>query len=132
LDRITKRGFKLHPLIQSLKPFGFFEYNQLQKSSFCVLSDSGTLSEESALLGFNGILIRTSTERPEVIDKGTIIIGGIKTNDIIQAIEMSREMKQSRVPTVLPTDYQDENVSIKVVKLIQSYTNIINKNIWDK
>ena len=132
LDRITKRGFKLHPLIQTLKPFGFFDYNKLQKNSFCVLSDSGTLSEESAMLGFNGVLIRTSTERPEVIDKGTMIIGGIDTNDIEQAIEMSRSMKNNNEPSVLAPDYTDKNVSIKIVKIVQSYTKIINKVIWNK
>lgn len=132
LDRITKRGFKLHPLIKTLKPFGFFDYNKLQKNSFCVLSDSGTLSEESAMLGFNGVLIRTSTERPEVIDKGTVIIGGIETNDIEQAIEMSRAMKNNNEPTALAHDYVDKNVSIKIVKIIQSYTKIVNQVIWRK
>ncbi|MHB8159526.1 MAG: non-hydrolyzing UDP-N-acetylglucosamine 2-epimerase [Thermoleophilia bacterium] len=132
LDRISKRGFKPHPLVQNLKPFGFFDYNQLQLNAFCVLSDSGTLSEESAILGFNGILIRTSTERPEVLDKGSMIIGGIETEDIEQAIELSRKMKQNQEPAVLPGDYRDENVSTKVVKIIQSYTKIINKRTWDK
>lgn len=132
LDRITKRGFKLHPLIQTLKPFGFFDYNKLQSNSFCVLSDSGTLSEESALLGFSGVLIRTSTERPEVIDKGTVIIGGIETNDIEQAIEISRTIKSNNEPTVIATDYRDENVSIKIVKIIQSYTKIVNQVIWHR
>ena len=132
LDRITKRGFKLHPLIQILKPFGFFDYNKLQKNSFCVLSDSGTLSEESAMLGFNGVLIRTSTERPEAVDKGSIIIGGIQTNDIEQAIEMSRVMKSNKEPVSLIPDYHDSNVSVKVVKIIQSYTKIVNQFIWHK
>jgi UDP-N-acetylglucosamine 2-epimerase len=132
LDRITKRGFKLHPLIQTLKPFGFFDYNKLQLNSFCVLSDSGTLSEESALLGFNAVLTRTSTEHPEVIDKGTVIIGGIETIDIEQAIELSREIKQNNESPTLPFDYKDENISIKVVKIIQSYTKIVNQNIWKK
>ncbi len=132
LDRIKKRKFKLHPLVQNLKPFGFFDYNKLQKNSFCVLSDSGTLSEESAMLNFNGVLIRTSTERPEVIDKGSVIIGGIKTIDIEQAIELSREMKQNNEQLVLAADYSDTNVSAKVVKIIQSYTKIINKTVWDK
>lgn len=132
LDRITKRGFKLHPLIQTLKPFGFFDYNKLQKESFCVLSDSGTLSEESAMLGFTGVLIRTSTERPEVLDKGTMIIGDIDTDSIEQAIEMSRLMKKNNEPTLLAPDYSDKNVSIKIVKIIQSYTSIINQVIWHK
>lgn len=132
LDRIQKRDFKLHPLVQNLKPFGFFDYNHLQMNSYCVLSDSGTLSEESAILGFNGILLRTSTERPEVLDKGTVIIGGITETDIVQAIELSQEMKSNNEPSVLAPDYVDHNVSIKVVKIIQSYTNIINKVVWDK
>lgn len=132
MDRITKRGFKLHELVQSLKPFGFFDYNNLQMNAFCVLSDSGTLSEESAMLDFNGVLIRTSTERPEVLDKGSVIIGGIQSNDIEQAIELSRAQKKNSETYSLPADYQDKNVSIKVVKIIQSYTKIINKAVWDK
>jgi UDP-N-acetylglucosamine 2-epimerase (non-hydrolysing) len=73
---IESSGFKFHPLVRNIKPFGFLDYNKLQKNAYCVLSDSGTLSEESAMLGFPGILLRTSTERPEVLDKGTVIIGG--------------------------------------------------------
>jgi UDP-N-acetylglucosamine 2-epimerase (non-hydrolysing) len=132
LDRIKKRGFKFHPLVQNPKPFGFFDYNHLQMNSFCVLSDSGTLSEESAILGFNGILIRTSTERPEVLDRGSVIIGGIVEDDIQQAIELSREMKENNEPLLLAHDYQDKNVSSKVVKIVQSYTKIINKVVWQK
>lgn len=132
LDRITRRNFELHPLVRSLKPFGFFDYNHLQMNAFCVLSDSGTLSEESAILGFNGILIRTSTERPEVLDKGSVIIGGITQTDIEQAIELSREMKNNNEPSVLAPDYLDKNVSLKVVKIIQSYTKIINQFVWRK
>jgi len=130
--RIEERGFKFHPLVRQLKPFGFFDYNKLQLNSFCVLSDSGTLSEESAILGFPGILIRTSTERPEVLDKGTVVIGGITERDIVQAVELSRAMWENKEETVLATDYTDENVSVKVTKIIQSYTKIINKTIWGK
>lgn len=132
LDRIQKRNLKLNPLIQNLKPFGFFDYNNLQINAFCVLSDSGTLSEESAILDFNGVLIRTSTERPEVLDKGSVLIGGIKENDIKQAIELSRELKRDSAPLILADDYKDTNVSIKVIKIIQSYTKIINKVVWQK
>lgn len=132
LDRITKRGFKLHPLVQVLKPFGFFDYNHLQQNAFCVLSDSGTLSEESAILNFPGILLRTSTERPEVLDKGTVVIGGITELDILQAIELSRAMKENEEPVVLAEDYHDTNVSVKVVKIVQSYTKIINHTVWRK
>jgi UDP-N-acetylglucosamine 2-epimerase (non-hydrolysing) len=129
---LEKRKFKLNPLIKKMKPFGFFDYNKLQMNAFCVLSDSGTLSEESAILGFNGVLIRTSTERPEVLDKGSVIIGGIKGPDIEQAIELSREMKNNNEPVLLAPDYKDENVSVKVIKIIESYTKIVNKEIWRK
>lgn len=132
MDRIKKRNFKLHPLIQNLKPFGFFDYNHLQMNAFCVLSDSGTLSEESAMLDFNGILIRTSTERPEVLDKGSVIVGGIEGDDVEQAVELSREMKDRGETFELPYDYRDLNTSTKVVKVIQSYTKIINKDTWRK
>lgn len=132
LKKITERGFKLHPLIQVLKPFGFFDYNQLQKNAFCVLSDSGTLSEESAMLDFAGVLIRTSTERPEVLDKGTVVIGGIKAEEIEQAIELSTGMKINKEPVEIAIDYKDTNVSVKVVKIIQSYSKIIDNVIWHK
>lgn len=130
--KIEERGFNFHPLIRQLKPFGFLDYNKLQLNSFCVLSDSGTLSEEAAILGFPGVLIRTSTERPEVLDKGTVVVGGIKELDIIQAVELSRAMWENSEETVLALDYVDTNVSTKVIKLIQSYTKIINKVIWGK
>jgi UDP-N-acetylglucosamine 2-epimerase (non-hydrolysing) len=132
LDRMTKRGFKPHALVRNLEPFGFLDYNQLQLNAFCVLSDSGTLSEESAILGFNGILIRTSTERPEVLDKGSMIIGGIKADDIEQAIELSRRLKQRGRGSSLPGDYRDDNVSAKVVQIIQSYTKLIDQFTWRK
>ncbi len=129
---IELRDFKFHPLVRSLKPFGFFDYNHLQMNSYCVLSDSGTLSEESAMLGFNGVLIRTSTERPEVLDKGTVVIGGVKSQDVERSVELAVAMEQNNEPVEMPADYFDRNVSIKVVKLIQSYTHIVNKTIWDK
>ena len=130
--RIEDRQFVFHPLIRQLKPFGFMDYNRLQLSSMCVLSDSGTLSEESAILGFPAVLIRTSTERPEVLDKGTVVIGGIIEGDISQAIDLAVSMHKNDEPHVLANDYRDTNVSIKVVKLIQSYTKIINKVTWGK
>jgi len=130
--RIEERGFKFHPLVKQLKPFGFFDYNKLQLNSFCTLSDSGTLSEESAILGFPGVLIRTSTERPEVLDKGTVVIGGITEKDIVQAVDLSRNMKKNDEKTYLADDYQDDNVSVKVVKLIQSYAKIIDDVVWRK
>ena len=130
--RIEERNFRFHPNVRQLKPFGFFAYNKLQMNAFCVLSDSGTLSEESAILGFPGVLIRTSTERPEVLDKGTVIIGGITERDIEQSIELARAMKNNDEPVELAGDYRDRNVSVKVVKIIQSYVKIINRVVWGK
>ena len=130
--KIEERGFAFHPLVRQLKPFGFFDYNKLQKHSFCVLSDSGTLSEESAMLGFPAVLIRTSTERPEVLDKGTMIVGGITETDITQSVELARAMWENREEALLAPDYEDTNVSVKVVKIIQSYTKIINQVIWNQ
>jgi len=129
---INERTFRFHPLVQNIKPLGFFDYNKLQMEAFCVLSDSGTLSEEAALMNFNGISIRTSTERPEVLDKGTVILGGINTSEIIQAIELAVNMKNNHEITELASDYKDINVSVKVVKIIQSYTKIVNQVIWRK
>lgn len=129
---IEKRNFKFHPLVQNLKPFGFMDYNKLQKNAYCVLSDSGTLSEESAMLGFAGVLIRTSTERPEVLDKGTIVIGGITDRTVEQALELAVSMRDNKEEVVIAEDYADTNVSVKVVKIIQSYTDIVNRTVWGK
>jgi UDP-N-acetylglucosamine 2-epimerase (non-hydrolysing) len=129
---IDQRNFTFHPLVQSLKPFGFFDYNKLQKNAYCVLSDSGTLSEESSIVGFPGVLIRTSTERPEVIDKGGIIVGGITEQTIVQSLNMAVEMHENGEESVQATDYLDTNVSVKVCKAIQSYTDIVNRTVWRK
>jgi UDP-N-acetylglucosamine 2-epimerase (non-hydrolysing) len=130
--RIEERGFRFHPLIRQLKPFGFLEYCRLQLSAFCVLSDSGTLSEESAILGFPAVLIRTSTERPEALDKGGVVIGGVTERGIMQAVELCRATWESKGQGAPVPDYQDDNVSLKVVKLIQSYTSIVNKLVWGR
>ena len=132
MNFIEKRNFKFHPLVQNMKPFGYMDYNKLQKNAFCVLSDSGTLSEESAMLDFPGVLIRTSTERPEVLDKGTIVIGGIKQEDVEQAVELAVSMFENNEPVVEAEDYADSNVSVKVVKIIQSYAKIVNETVWLK
>ena len=129
---IVQRKFEFHPLVQLLTPFGFLDYNKLQKDSFCVLSDSGTLSEESAMLGFVGVLLRTSTERPEVLDKGTVVVGGICGDEVEQAIDLSVAMKNNGEKTMLAQDYQDTNVSVKVVKIIQSYAKLIDQFVWRK
>ncbi len=129
---IEKRNFKFNPLVRNLEPFGFFDYNHLQMNAYCVLSDSGTLSEESAILNFPGVLIRTSTERPEALDAGSVVIGGITTESIEQALDLSVSMFENKEPNGFPRDYADENVSIKVVKLIQSYTDIVRRTVWLK
>lgn len=129
---IEQRHFQFHPLVQSLKPFGFLDYNKLQMNAYCVLSDSGTLSEESAMLGFPGVLIRTSTERPEVLDKGSVVIGGITGTTVEQALELAVTMKENQEEVVMAEDYADTNVSVKVVKIIQSYTDIVNRTVWGK
>ena len=129
---IEKRGFRFEENVSSMKPFGFLDYNKLQKNAFCVMSDSGTLSEESAMLGFPAVLIRTSTERPEVLDKGTMVIGGIRSNDVCAAVELATSMYENGERVVEAEDYADDNVSVKVVKLIQSYTHIVNRTVWMK
>jgi UDP-N-acetylglucosamine 2-epimerase len=129
---LAERRFCFNPLVKSLPPFGFFDYNQLQLNAYCALSDSGTLPEEAAILGFPAVLLRTSTERPEALDKGGVIIGGITERDVLQAVEVARAMWENHEPVIAVPDYSDANVSAKVVKLIQSYTQIVNRVIWGK
>jgi len=129
---IEKRGFVFHPNVRSLEPFGFFDYNRLQLSAYCVLSDSGTLSEESAMLRFPAVLIRTSTERPEALDAGTIVLGGVTTKSITQAMALSVSMYENNEPVVMAGDYEDTNVSIKVIKIIESYADIVMRTTWGR
>ena len=129
---IEMRNFKFDSHVQNMKPFGFLDYNMLQMNAYCVLSDSGTLSEESAMLNFPAVLIRTSTERPEVLDKGTVVIGGIRGEDVERATELAVSMYENKEETVMSPDYNDTNVSVKVIKLIQSYTDIVNRTVWLK
>lgn len=131
-NMIEKRGFKFHPLVKNMKPFGFFDYNNLQLNAFCVISDSGTVPEEAAIMNFPAVSIRTSTERPEAFDKGTVILGGIKKEDVLRAVETCRHMWENQEPYASVTDYEDSNVSVKVVKIIESYTKIVNKVIWGR
>ncbi len=130
--KIEEKGFVFHKNVISLPPFGFFDYNKLQKNSYCVLSDSGTLPEESAVLDFCGVSLRNSTERPEVLDKGSIIIGGVTAKDVLSAIDTSYSMKKANEPYVLAPDYTDTNVSVKVVKIIQSYHKLVDEFVWRK
>ena len=129
---IAKRGFKFNERVIQHKPLGFFDYNKLQQNAFCVVSDSGTVPEESAFFGFPAVSVRTSTERPEAMDKGVFTIGSITSEQVLQAVNMAVEMHQNRDDACPVPSYVDENVSVKVVKLIQSYTGIVNKMIWRK
>ncbi len=130
--RIEAMNIKFHKNIRQLKPFGFYDYNKLQKESFCVLSDSGSLAEESNIMKFAAVSIRTSTERPEAIDKGSVILGGITFDSITQAIELITKQKALGEETVKVHDYTDINVSTKVVNIVQGYTDVINRFIWRK
>lgn len=130
--RIEERGFAFHPLVRSLPPFGFHDYVRLQSEAFAVLSDSGTLSEESAILGFPAVLLRTSTERPEAVDKGGVVLGGITESTVLRALAMAAapEARAHRIHGV--PDYADADVSNKVVRIIQGYTSLVNQLVWRK
>lgn len=130
---IESRGFKFNPLVRSLKPFSFTDYNNLQLNSFCVVSDSGTLPEESSYFKtFPAVCIRTSTERPESLEKGNFVLGSITSEQVLQAVDIAVDMQQNGYIGSDVPDYTDKNVSDKVVKIIQSYTGIVNKMVWRK
>ncbi len=129
---IEQRGFKFHKNVRSLQPFSFSDYNNLQINAFCVVSDSGTIAEEASYYKFPAVSVRTSTERPEVFDKGNMIIGSITTEQVLQAVDMAVAMKSNSDMGIDVLSYTDLNVSVKVVKIIQSYTGIVNKMVWRK
>ena len=131
VKKLKQRNIKLNKLIQMLKPFGYFDYCKLQLSAKCVLSDSGTLAEESAILNFPAVSLRDSTERQESIDKGTMVIGNLKADMILNSVKISVDSYKYN-NKIISCDYIDDNVSMKVIKIIQGYTDIINKVIWNK
>lgn len=128
---IQDMNFHFDPRIQNLAPLGYIDYNKLQSEAFCVLSDSGSLGEEASMLHFSAVSLRTSTERPEVIDKGCMLLGGIDTTSIINTINLVKTLSPSQIAPS-PLDYIDTNVSAKIASIIQSYTPIINQFIWHK
>lgn len=135
--KIESNKFQLDNRIIMHEPLGFHDYNNLQMNALCVISDSGTLPEESSFytsIGYpiSAVCIRTSTERPEALDKGCFVLAGIKEKELIQAVNIAIEMTKHNEFGIPVNDYIDENVSIKVVKLIQSYTSIIDKMVWRK
>lgn len=129
---IKERGFKFNERVIQHKPLGFMDYNKLQMNAFCVVSDSGTLPEESASLHFPAVSVRTSTERPEAMDSGVFVIGSITSDAVIQAVRMAVDMQSDGFQPSPVEAYVDDNVSDKVIRLIQSYTGIVNKMIWRK
>ena len=135
--KIEKMNFKLDSRVIQHEPLGFHDYNNLQMNAFCVVSDSGTLPEESSFyLSKNNpiaaVCIRTSTERPEALDKGDFVLAGIDTKSLLQAVSITVDMNEDKNLGIPVPDYIDKNVSDKVVKIIQSYTNIVNKMVWRK
>lgn len=135
--RLEESGFKLDSRVIQHEPLGFHDYNNLQMNAFAVVSDSGTLPEESSFfisreLSFPAICIRTSTERPEALDKACFVLAGIDEKSLLQAVDTAVEMNINKDYGIPVSDYIEENVSTKVVKLIQSYTGVINKMVWRK
>jgi UDP-N-acetylglucosamine 2-epimerase (non-hydrolysing) len=135
--RLEATGFKLDPRVRMHEPLGFHDYNHLQMNAFAVVSDSGTLPEESSFFTsignpFPAVCIRTSTERPEALDKACFFIAGIDENSLLQAVTTAIDMNEAGDYGIPVPDYIEENVSTKVVKIIQSYTGIVNKMVWRK
>ena len=135
--RLESSGFVLNPRVIQHEPMGFHDYNCLQMHAFAVVSDSGTLPEESSFFTsvghpFPAVCIRTSTERPEALDKACFVLAGIDTKTLLQAVDTAVEMNQDGAYGIPVPDYTEENVSSKVIKIIQSYTNIVNKMVWRK
>lgn len=134
---LESRGFPLDPRVRMHEPLGFHDYNHLQMNAFAVVSDSGTLPEESSFFNsighpFPAVCIRTSTERPEALDKGNFILAGITTEQVLQAVDTAVEMVKNGDNGLSVPNYVDENVSTKVVKIIQSYVGVVNKMVWRK
>ena len=135
--RLEQSGFKLDVRVIRHEPLGFHDYNCLQMNAFAVVSDSGTLPEESSFFTsvghpFPAVCIRTSTERPEAMDKGCFILAGIDERSLLQAVDTAVEMNINGDNGIPVPNYTDENVSTKVVKLVQSYTGVVNKMVWRK
>ena len=135
--RLEQSGFQLDKRVIQHEPLGFHDYNCLQMNAFAVVSDSGTLPEESSFFTsvghpFPAVCIRTSTERPEALDKACFVLAGIDENSLLQAVDTAVEMNQSGDLGLPVPDYVEENVSAKVVKIIQSYTGVVNKMVWRK
>jgi UDP-N-acetylglucosamine 2-epimerase (non-hydrolysing) len=127
----TMRKSKLPPKVEFLKPLGFFDYVSLQRNAYCTLSDSGTLTEESAILSFPAVMIRQAHERPEGMDQGTLIMSGLRSDQVVEAIKLAvLQYAGSAHPFAPPPDYDAANVSQKVLRIILSYTDYVNRTVW--
>jgi UDP-N-acetylglucosamine 2-epimerase (non-hydrolysing) len=128
----SKEGRSPRPLVRFLRPFGFFDYIALQKSARCVLSDSGTITEESSLLGFPAVTIREAHERPEGMDEAVVVMCGLRRERVLQAVDLVlAQHAEGAVPRPVP-DYDGENVSRKVVRIILSYVDYVNRTVWQR
>jgi UDP-N-acetylglucosamine 2-epimerase (non-hydrolysing) len=130
--RLTAMGVDSTADVRFLKPLGFFDYVHLQLSAFCVLSDSGTLTEESSILGFPAVMIRQAHERPEGMDVGTLVMAGLEAGPVINAVELVRRHTEEGRRFATPPDYAVNDVSAKVVRIIVSYTDYVNRRVWQK
>ncbi|MCM1183190.1 MAG: UDP-N-acetyl glucosamine 2-epimerase [Roseburia sp.] len=129
---IEERGYIFHPLVRPMRPFNFTDYSKLMQKAYCVVSDSGTMPEEAAVCRFPAVCIRTSTERPESLDKGCFVIGGITEESLLQAVDLAVGLSQIQDYGGTVPDYDTENVSSTVIRIIQSYTRIIDDKVWRK
>ncbi len=131
-NRLQTGRHRLHKLVRSMPPLGFFDYVALQKSAFCTLSDSGTITEESSILGFPAVNVREAHERPEGMDEGAVVMSGLERERILQAVEMTRAQFRTLGRCRVPDDYQATQVSWKVAKIILSYTDYVNRRVWQR
>ena len=129
---VKERNFQFHPLVTAMPPFKFTDYSALMRHAYCVVSDSGTMPEETAVSRFPAVCIRTSTERPEALDKGCFVIGGITGESLLQSVNMAVKMAEQGDFGEVVSDYDVENVSSSVIRIIQSYTRIIDDKVWRK
>ena len=127
-----KGKVKPNKLVRFIKPLGFLDYIKLQKNAYCVISDSGTITEESSILGFPAIMIRQAHERPEGMDEGTLIMSGLDQNRIIESINVVSDQYNNKIIPKIVDDYNVDNVSQKVVKIILSYIDFVNRTVWKK
>lgn len=131
-ERLETGRHRLHKLVRPMPPLGFFDYVALQKNAFCTLSDSGTIAEESSILGFPAVTVREAHERPEGMDEGAVVMTGLDPKRILQAVALTRAQFKQWGPCRTPADYQADQVSWKVAKIILGYTDYVNRRVWQK